>query len=191
MVETAKKVYEKFKIPAKMIFDEFDRKIHESATVCFACKKKFDDDKVRDHCHYTGKYRGALHSGCNLKLGERILIIPVLAHNNSGYHSHMFVKRLTDTKGLHCRERGEVYYFQQGYPCGCRERGKGLRQTKIFGHVQVHGQVASGTGQNHDEVRTHGQVLYAGTTGTVEEQGGISVRLHDGFFDVGGDRTTS
>ena len=36
MVETAKKVYEKFKIPAKMIFDEFDRKIHESATTCFA-----------------------------------------------------------------------------------------------------------------------------------------------------------
>ena len=33
MVETAKKVYEKFKIPAKMIFDEFGRKIHESSTV--------------------------------------------------------------------------------------------------------------------------------------------------------------
>ena len=42
---------------------------------------------------------GALHSGCNLKLGERTLIIPVLAHNNSGYDSHMFVKRLADTKG--------------------------------------------------------------------------------------------
>ena len=67
--------------------------------MCFACKKKFDGDKVRDRCHYTGKYRGALHSGCNLKLGERILIIPVLAHNNSGYDSHMFVKRLADTKG--------------------------------------------------------------------------------------------
>ena len=99
MVETGKKVYEKFKIPAKMMFDEFDRKIHKSATVCFACKKKFDGDKVRDHCHHTGKYRGALYSGCNLKLGGRTLIIPVLAHNNSGYDSHMFVKRLADKKG--------------------------------------------------------------------------------------------
>ena len=99
MIEEAKKVYERFKIPAKMIFDAFARKLHESATACFACKKKFDGDKVRDHCHYTGKYRGALRSACNLKLGERTLIIPVLAHNNSGYDSHMFVKRLTDTKG--------------------------------------------------------------------------------------------
>ena len=23
--------------------------------------------KARDHCHYTGKYRGAVHSICNLK----------------------------------------------------------------------------------------------------------------------------
>ena len=23
--------------------------------------------KIRNHCHYTGKYRGAAHSVCNLK----------------------------------------------------------------------------------------------------------------------------
>ena len=103
MVETAKKVYEKFKIPAKMIFDEDARK---------DCKKKLDGNKVRDHCHFTGKYRGALHSGCNLKLGQRSLIIPVLAHNNSGYDSHMFVKRLADTKGgVSCIADNEERYF--------------------------------------------------------------------------------
>ena len=112
MVETAKKVYERFKIPAKMIFDENARKLHESATTCFACKKKLDGDKVRDHCHFTGKYRGALHSGCNLKLGQRSLIIPVLAHNISGYDSHMFVKRLTDTKGgVSCIHDNEEKYI--------------------------------------------------------------------------------
>ena len=99
MVETAKNDYENFKIPAKMIFDEDARKLHESSTTCFVCGKEFDGDKVRDHCHYTGKYRGAFHSKCNLKLGRKTLIIPVLAHNNSGYESHMFVKRLSDTKG--------------------------------------------------------------------------------------------
>ena len=112
MVETAKKVYEKFKISAKMIFDEDAKNLHESATVCFACKKKFDGDKVRDHCHYTGKYGGTLHSGCNLKLGERTLIIPVLAHNNSGYGSHMCVKRLADTKGrTNCIAENEEKYI--------------------------------------------------------------------------------
>ena len=55
----------------------------------FCYLKEFDGDKVRDHCHYTGKYRGALHSGCNLKPGERTLIIPVLAHNNSRCDSHI------------------------------------------------------------------------------------------------------
>ena len=111
MIEEAKKVYERFKIPAKMIFDEDAKNLHESATVCFACKK-FDGNKVRDHCHYTGKYRGALHSKCNLKLGERTLIIPVLAHNNSGYDSHMFVKRLADTKGrTSCIAENEEKYI--------------------------------------------------------------------------------
>ena len=95
MVETVKKVYENFKISAKIIFDEDARKLHESTIACFACGKEFDGDKVKDHCHFTGKYRGALHSKCNLKLGGKTLIIPVLAHNNSGYDSYMFVKRLS------------------------------------------------------------------------------------------------
>ena len=112
MVETAKKVYEKFIVPIKMIFDENARKLHESATVCYACKKKFNGDKVRDHCHFTGKYRGPLHSKCNLKLGRRSMIIPVFAHNNSGYDSHMFVKRLADMEGeVDCIADNEKKYI--------------------------------------------------------------------------------
>ena len=42
---------------------------------CYICKEKFEGkynkDKIyhkfRDHCHYTGEYRGAVHSICNLK----------------------------------------------------------------------------------------------------------------------------
>ena len=36
--------------------------------------------KFRDHCHYTGKYRGATHSICNLnyKVPQEI---PVKIHN--------------------------------------------------------------------------------------------------------------
>ena len=38
----------------------------ENAKNCYICKEKFEDKyfKVRDHCHYTGEYRGAAHSIC-------------------------------------------------------------------------------------------------------------------------------
>ena len=81
-----------------MIFDDDARKLHESLTVCFACGDKLGRDKVRDHCHYTGKYRGAPHSECNLKL-KRTRTIPVLLHNLLRYDSHMFVKRLANMDG--------------------------------------------------------------------------------------------
>ena len=48
-------------------------------------------DKVIDHDHITGKYRGAAHSSCNLKL--RIdpdkIKIPVFFHNLRGYDAHL------------------------------------------------------------------------------------------------------
>ena len=51
-----------------------DVKNHNKQKVCHICRKEFnaDDsdkkyDKVKDHCHYTGKYRGAAHDICNLR----------------------------------------------------------------------------------------------------------------------------
>ena len=46
-------------------------------------KKLFEDmnyQKVRDHCHYIGKYRGAAHNICNLKF-KVPNEIPVVFHN--------------------------------------------------------------------------------------------------------------
>lgn len=75
----AKLVYERFKVSVPMVFDEKARKLHESQNVCYACNTPFDGDKVRDYCHYTGSYRGALHSKCNLRL-QRNRTIPVFFH---------------------------------------------------------------------------------------------------------------
>ena len=49
--------------------------------------------KVRDHCHYTGKYRGAAHSICNLcyKISKEI---PLVFHNGSTYDYHFIIKQL-------------------------------------------------------------------------------------------------
>ena len=60
---------------------------------CWICDKLFDvgDEKVRGHCHITGKYRGAAHWSCdiNLKLSKKI---PVIFHNLRGYDSHLIIK---------------------------------------------------------------------------------------------------
>ncbi|PKK55674.1 hypothetical protein RhiirC2_722327 [Rhizophagus irregularis] len=49
------------------------------------------DDKVWDHCHMTGKYRGSAHNSCNLKLRIEAwkTPIPVIFHNFRGYDSHL------------------------------------------------------------------------------------------------------
>ena len=66
-----------------------------SSARCHICFKSFsqNDPKVRDHCHYTGKYRGPAHNNCNLRY--RIpSYIPVIAHNSAGYDTHLFIKEL-------------------------------------------------------------------------------------------------
>ena len=66
-----KQIYERFKVSVPMAFDEDARTLHESQNECYACGEEFGRNslsKVRDHCHYTGKYQGALHSKFNLRL---------------------------------------------------------------------------------------------------------------------------
>ena len=100
--ETTKKIYERFKVDAPIIFNDEAKKLFEKQTECYACGKPFVDKdglrKVRDHCHFTGKFRGALHSKCNLRL-KKTKVIPVFFHNLEGYDSHLFVKHLADTEG--------------------------------------------------------------------------------------------
>ena len=68
---------------------------YEKQKVCYICKKKFSTDKndkntfklyhkVRSHCHYTGKFRGAARSIFILRHK-----ISVMAHN--GTHEHHFI----------------------------------------------------------------------------------------------------
>ena len=47
-----------------------------------------DDEKVRDHCHMTGKFRGAVHWSCNINL-QLTRNVPVVFHNLRCYESHL------------------------------------------------------------------------------------------------------
>ena len=83
----------------KMISLRTEEKIHyNKQKVCYIRKKEFDNNdkkqqQVRDHCHYTGKYRGAAHNICNLryKIPKEI---PIVFHNGSTYDYLFIIKEL-------------------------------------------------------------------------------------------------
>ena len=54
------------------------KKQHRESTYCHICNKRF----CNTHCHYTGKWRGAAHSICNLRY-KVPKEIPVVFHNGS------------------------------------------------------------------------------------------------------------
>ena len=71
---------------------------HNKQKICYICKKEFNNNdkknyKVRDHCHYTGKYRGAAHNICNLRYTVP-KEIPIVFHNGSTYDYHFIIKAL-------------------------------------------------------------------------------------------------
>ena len=61
----------------------------QSSNTCFICEKLIDDDdeKIRDHCHITEKFRGAAHWSCNkASINQKPFLI---FHNLRGYDSHL------------------------------------------------------------------------------------------------------
>ena len=75
----------------------------ENAQICYICKEKLESKylkdrkyrKNRNHCHYTGKYRGAAHSICNSKYSVPKKI-PIVFHNGSNYDYHFNVKKIAE-----------------------------------------------------------------------------------------------
>jgi len=82
-----------FRKPVDMIMTTNDCKAFNDAADCHICGEALNDDRVRDHCHITGEYRGAAHNACNLKL--RIYAhktkVPVVFHNLKGYDGHLIM----------------------------------------------------------------------------------------------------
>ena len=76
-----------------------DEEDYKNNNVCRFCEKFIESDKVRDHCHLTGKYRGPAHSKCNINVTQKQSnFIPFIFHNFSNYDCHMFFKKLVDKK---------------------------------------------------------------------------------------------
>ena len=86
--EHCKKVMKKH-FNKNLIITEEEEEFQLSNT-CRICKKLIDndDEKVRDHCHVTGKFRGAAHWDCNINF-QLTKKVPVIFHNLKGYDSHL------------------------------------------------------------------------------------------------------
>ena len=78
------------------------RSAAKEQTNCYLCKKPLLHEKyrdaVKDHCHITGKYRGAAHSQCNFKLriNPKTHQVPVVFHNLRGYDAHHLMQAMAN-----------------------------------------------------------------------------------------------
>ena len=87
-----------------ILLTDKENKFYKKQKVCCICQKELSTDekdknefklhhKFRDHCHYTGKFRGAAHSFCNVryKTPNEILVV---FHSGSTYDYHFTINKL-------------------------------------------------------------------------------------------------
>ena len=112
LAEVTKSIYNDFyRRPKPLRLNKEEQKSFDKAEICHICSKELKEDKVRDHCHFTGKYRGAAHNKCNL-MCKKPRILPVILHNLQGYDAHLFIKQLASLPGdLQCIPSTEEKYI--------------------------------------------------------------------------------
>ena len=81
-----------------IIMKQEDKEDFDNNNICRFCEKETVSDKVRYHCHLTGKYRGPAHNTCNINVKQKgSKFLPFAFHNFGNYDCHM-VKSLVDLK---------------------------------------------------------------------------------------------
>ena len=81
-----------------------ETKTYETTSTCHICKEAITDEdqkghKVRGHCHYSEKFRGAAHNTCNMRYRDSKKI-PVFFHNLSGYDGHIIFQNISKVEGI-------------------------------------------------------------------------------------------
>ena len=110
IISEAKRLYNSFSEKPMTPLTKSQLKEYARATKCHICFKPFSEKKrkVRDYCHYTGLYRGAAHSSCNLQYK----ILSYIFHNLAGYDAHLFIRELAKyTTGMGVTARSMEDYI--------------------------------------------------------------------------------
>ena len=134
----------------KMIPLTTEEKIYQKKQkICYICKKEFNNNekknyKVRDHCHYTGKYRGAAHNICNLRY-KVPKEIPIVFHNGSTYDYHFIIKQLVkEFKGnFKCLGENTEKYITFSVPIKKKTENKDLEITYTIRFINSYRFMAS------------------------------------------------
>ena len=90
---------------------------------------------MRDHCHYTARYRGPAHRNCNLMYRIPSYILAVF-HNLSGYNAHLFIKELAkhlrDMMEVIAKNKEDYISFSIKVPVDIYIDGKGQEKEKLI-----------------------------------------------------------
>ena len=82
------------KLIKTLLFQKKKKNEFQITNNCMYCEKEFTNDKVRDHCHFTGNYRGASCNRCNLEEGKQRKFVPIYCHNLSGFDANLIIETL-------------------------------------------------------------------------------------------------
>ena len=99
-------IFNKMNVNKPMDITEEQEMEFRKAKRCSIC-----NEKVRDHCHFTGQYRGAAHVKCNLDYSFKFFKIPIFFHNLKNYDGHLIIKRANEiNKELNENKKIEVIF---------------------------------------------------------------------------------
>ena len=98
-----------------IIMTEYDKINFSEAVNCHICEKELKDDRVRDHCHITGRYIGAAHNECNVNRNYKHFKIPVFFHNGKGYDSHFIINEIANISFI--KEINMIPKTEEKYIC--------------------------------------------------------------------------
>ncbi|XP_033729517.1 uncharacterized protein LOC117318664 [Pecten maximus] len=136
-------IEQRFKHVEPMIMTGCDWQSFKSATICHIGGKGMGDDRVRDHCHVTGAFRGAAHNECNIKY-KYTGRIPVVFHNVRGYNSHLIMQAIGNVsdKEIKCIPNNMEKYIS--FPMGCMDfiysfQFMGTSLEKLIGNLSAEG----------------------------------------------------
>ncbi|MES9902020.1 MAG: endonuclease domain-containing protein [Sedimenticola sp.] len=101
MLDECERIKSIYNDPKPLNMSNGDEISFNNSAKCHICQKYFKKNaiKVRDHCHLTGKFRGAAHSDCNLKY-KQPSFVPIVFHNLRNFDGHLLCQAIGKFKDL-------------------------------------------------------------------------------------------